>query len=108
MIKAGEAPSISEFDNVTQLVIEFNRFRKGDEFDAMEPLNQGLLLQAMEDCLHTMLKLSNAIPPEPEETMQTNPIPEQDMAVASDEAAAGEAETAEPLPPEDQGEGVPL
>ena len=70
-------PSIVEHDDVSVMltdnhkmwILEIDRYRKGDEFESMDPSTQQLFLDVQQAHLMAELQLRNALPPSPQDQM---------------------------------------
>lgn len=90
-IEAGIPPQTDEGNNNALWYGELNKYRKGDKFDALDPVKQKILRSTMEEALQWMLQLSNAVPPMDENGIPLNePLPMEEP-MPGDEM---------PLPPE--------
>lgn len=86
-IEGGIPVPVSEFDNHVLWLQELNRVRKGDKFIQMQPEIQNLIMQAMEDHINWVIKLSGqAEPPIP---AQAPPSAAGAMAQASAQMPQG-------------------
>lgn len=58
MIEQGVVPEVHEADNHVLAYQEMNKYRKSDKFDALNPANQAIFLQVMEEHLQETMKLT--------------------------------------------------
>lgn len=82
MIENGEIPEISEFDNHVMHLQEKNRYRKTDKYTEMDPRNQAIFLNDMDEHLQWMMKLTATqfgMNPDPNADVQNAVSKEQQM-----------------------------
>lgn len=60
---------VNELDNNALWVQELNRYRKGDKFGSLDPLNQQIILDQIEKRVQALMEINNATPPPPEMTI---------------------------------------
>lgn len=93
-MESGQPVQADEDDNHPMWIQEIARYKKGDKWDSLDPTIKALFEDARQQHIDFILKLSNALPPTPEEQMAMQPpVP---MAGAGELPAEG-APMAEPI-----------
>ena len=73
LMESGQLPIADEDDNHAMWIQEIALYKKGDKWESLDPNIQAVFQQCREDHLQYLMKLSNALPPTPEEFDAMNP-----------------------------------
>ena len=99
LIEDGIMPSMSEFDNHQQHLLELNDYRLSDKYDQLDKYKQGLLKWVMEWHINALANVQNPM------LAQTKMAAEQAMQMGDQQSQQLQGQMQQMGPPPDMGQG---